>query len=196
MWTTAVFLTTLASPTAQAQELVIRWGEHDSVQYHLQSQISTPRGFRVYGAVNIDARLVALTSSMDTTCTSSPLGRGWALDCVIDEVSLQGAGFDGEEDKLAAILQEYEVALSKATIQIQVRSDGHFKAVDLEGPTKENKRKSYMHEQMRQIVRRTVSPLSIGTPKGGTDPGKKWKHRGIRTHRHDSRSAHLMKISL
>ena len=65
MWTTAALLATLATSSAQAQELALQWGKHDSTRYHLQSQISTPRGFRVYGAVNIDARLVALTSSMD-----------------------------------------------------------------------------------------------------------------------------------
>jgi hypothetical protein len=175
MWTTTALLATLS--TAQAQDLVYQWDDQTSVRYHLQSQISTPKGFRVYGEVNVDARVLGLTTAIDTTCASKTLGKGWMLECAIDEVSLAGLGFESEQANLDQVLGEFQALLSSSVIQIEVRQDGHIRSVDLEGPPKDSKRQSYMHEQMRQIIRRTVSPLSVQMPKKGKDPGKEWKYR-------------------
>jgi hypothetical protein len=177
MWTTAALLA--ISSTAQAQDLVYHWDEQTPVRYHLQSQISTPKGFRVYGVVNIDARLLGLMTSIDTTCASSPVGKGWKLDCAVDEISLAGVSFESEQENLDSILVEFQQLLTGSLIQIEIRADGHVRAVDIEGPPKATKRQSYMHEQMRQIIRRTVSPLSVQMPKKGKDPGKEWKYRGM-----------------
>ena len=129
----------------------------------------------MYGQTNIDARIVALNLSMDTTCSATALGRGWQLKCGVDDIALSGEAMAGEAEKLAQILTEFEDVISKASVQIQVRADGHIKSVDLEGPSKENRRYAYIHEQMRQFMRRAYSPLSVVLPKGGEDPGKDWK---------------------
>jgi hypothetical protein len=175
MWTTSLFL--LSFGTAGAQSLQVNWST--PARYQLQSQISTPRGFRVYGEENLDARLLGLRTSFELSCESSVLGRGWEVDCVIDEVGLVGSSIEGEEQSLSLILEEFQSLMQGAMIQIQIRGDGKIKAVDLEGPPKDTKRQAYMHEQMRQILRRTVSPLDMQTPKGGEDPGKKWKMKGM-----------------
>ena len=164
---------------AQASELPLKWGDVGAARYHLESAILTPRGFRVYGQTNIDARIVALNLSMDTTCAAAEQGRGWLLTCDVDEIGLSGEAMAGEAEKLAQILSEFETVLLEASVQIQMRSDGHIKAVDLEGPSKENRRYAYIHEQMRQFMRRAYSPLSVVLPKGGEDPGKEWKVRGM-----------------
>ena len=130
MSTTLSMLLLTGAP--QAQELPLNWTEVSPARYHLESAILTPRGFRVYGQTNIDARIVALNLSMDTSCAATALGRGWQLTCGVDDIGLSGEAMAGEAEKLAQILTEFEDVFLKAAVQIQVRSDGHIKAVDLE----------------------------------------------------------------
>ena len=76
------------------------------------------------------------------------------------------------------IRKQTESILKKAKVQISTRPDGHISLVDLEGVSTGLIRENDIVEVLRQLVRRSVSPLGMQTPKGGHDPGRKWRHKG------------------
>ncbi len=166
--------------TAQAGPLAWKWDAAEPTRYHLEALLSTPTGLSFYGERNIDARATRTGMAIDTSCTSEARRKGWTVICAIDSVALEGVAYSDEQADLNTILGEYAAAWSGATVELDVRSDGHIRSLDLEGLSKENNRAALIHEYSRQIMRRAFAPLCLQLPREGADPGDGgiWKHKG------------------
>lgn len=154
------------------------WAQPAGTKYHAEALVSTPRGFRYIGGTNIDARGLQVGVQADLTCSGTPDGKAFSVVCKIDSARLDGRAFDGEQDKLDAILKEYSGLLTGSRVEMRVRPDGQVSTFDLEGIDTTITRTRIAEEQMRQLMRKTLAPLSIQMPKKG-DASKPWKHKGM-----------------
>lgn len=168
----------LASLPALAGDLTVDWTAGPQT-FHLEALLGTPQGYRLYGTNNIDARVVVTGMVVELSCTGTPSARGTDVGCIIGSVDLGGTAFQGEEDKLEAILAEYDQKLVGARIDIDFGADGRVRTVDLEGLGKGQSRDAQIQEGLRQLFRRVISVFDWQLPKKGEDPGKIWKYSGL-----------------
>lgn len=166
----------LLSMEASASELTLRWDA--PVRYHSETLIVVPPGLRFFGLANQDARALQMAVVAESTCTPTLEGRTLDYNCVVDSIQLEGVAFNGEQDKLNAIFDEYEGLLTGARVEMVLKPDGQVVTVDLEGVSKDRERWNAAQEILRQVMRRVYSPLMVQSPKGGVDPGKPWKYKG------------------
>ena len=171
---------TSGAPTAQAQDLVYSWPEDETLHYRIQAYVSAPRVRRFYSQENLDARVAEFTMGMLLKCNVEPLdGKHRDMNCTVHRAQLGGAAADpSEQDKLLKIFVEYVDLLDDATIEIQMRGNGRFGTVDIEGIEKGTDREADVHETLRLIVSRALATMEIEMPKSGKDPGKPWRQKG------------------
>jgi len=162
---------------ASSAPLALRWDL--PVRYHAEASIQTPDGYRYIAWVNTEAVAKQSDISLDLSCTGQAAGRGWEVMCTIDDASLSGVAYTGDQADLDAIFQEHSARLMDATVQIQVTADGHLGTVDLEGIDKRDDRMAEIFEDLRQLVRHDLAPLDLSMPRGGEIPHKgAWRQKG------------------
>jgi hypothetical protein len=147
-------------------------------QYHLEGLVDTPRTFVHQGVDNLEARAIRHLLSADTTCSATPTGKKWSVDCVLQRVSIQGASLAGEEAALGMILADYERRLKGQTVHLKVHSDGRILALDIKGLEKTDKRSGVILSTLNLLMRRLFAPLDLQLPKKGVEQAKPWKQRG------------------
>ena len=166
----------LALP-AQAQDYAIQWPAGES-RYHVETLVAFPRGFTFYATRNTEGRVLQFGLVADLACTSSPHDRGAEVVCELDEVLMEGQPMKGDEEQVPVVMTEYATLLSEARVELEIAEDGRIRKFDLEGFPKGTQRENDIHETLRQVLRRSLSPLDVMAPRDGKDPGKSWKHRG------------------
>ncbi len=174
----ALLMTLSASAPAFASEagpLVSRWDQ--PLRYHLEAAVSTPNGVQLLAVENKDA--VARTHELlaEISCSGAAAGSGYDVTCELDKVLVGGQAFPGDEDELAAILDEYQELLQGKQLQLSVAADGRITLVDLEGIERVDERTGIIIEHLRQLMRRAVTPLDLGLPKKGALQDE-WKQKG------------------
>jgi len=174
---------TSGAPTAHAQqagELAYQWPEGETLHYRVQAYVFAPRVMRFYSQENLDARVAEFTMGILMKCVPGPLqGKYRAMDCDVHRAQLGGAAADpSEQQKLLNIFVEYVDLLDDATVEIEMRENGRFRTVDIEGIEKGTAREANVHETLRLIVSRALATMEVEMPKGGQDPGKPWRQKG------------------
>lgn len=163
----------LALP-AWAGELVPRWDA--PVRFHAEALLKTPNGYRYLGRQNVQASVRSHEIAVDLSCGPADAAR--QVLCTLDRVDLGGAAFTGDQEDLDAILVEYEALLLGQQLQVSVATDGRIVQVDLEGVSKQDDRMAEIHETLRQLLRRVLTPLDLGLPRKGDPKGGTWRQKG------------------
>tara|TARA_B100000575_G_scaffold107145_2_gene85326 strand:- start:179 stop:1057 length:879 start_codon:yes stop_codon:yes gene_type:complete len=157
-----------------------RWSPGESVAYHVESVVETPRGRRWYAEENDVARATKQMMLMDIRCSGVPAGKRTAVTCTMDTVEFRGVAVAGEEDTLAAIMSRDATRLQGRKLFIEMRADGRFSSIDLEpGPPLKTSRAARIQDGLLQMIQRALAPLDLQLPKDGVDKGKKWKRKGV-----------------
>ncbi len=177
-----LFLATALAQAAPASPadggLTFQWKPGETVSYLAEMAIDSPTVLWLYGRENAQARFFRIEMAARYDCSGGPKGKEVLLSCSIPEVRMGGTAVSTDQDQVPQILTEYQALLKSATLEIVLRPDGHIKLVDIEGMPQDLIRENDIHEMIRQLVRRSVSPLGMQTPKGGADPGRSWRHKG------------------
>jgi hypothetical protein len=93
-------------------------------------------------------------------------------------VEFSGKAWEGEQEKLDAILSEYVDMLQEATIVVDYTPTGRIKLVDVEGIPRESEREKLIQEYLRLLLQRAFAALEIELPKNGTVPAGPWRQKG------------------
>lgn len=173
----ALLIAALAS-TASAQDLKWNWVQSEPVQFHAEAFINTPVGAHFRAAANVDARALTVGMAADLSCKGEALKKGASVVCTIDDISLEGRSFAGEQPKLDQILASYDESMTGARIEMRIREDGHIQTLSLEGIETTISQSREALEHMRQLSRKLMAPLSISMPKDAIG-AKPWKHKGM-----------------
>ncbi len=176
----SLMLIAATAAPARAQDLVYQWPEDEVVHYRIQSYLYAPRVLRFYAQENLDARVAEFTMGLLVKCKQVGAERkNIYVDCDIHRAEMGGqASLGAEQEKLTRIFQNYVSVLADATIQLTLTPTGRIKMVDLEGVDKGTSREAMVHDDLRMIIRRSMSAIEVELPKDGVDPGKPWKQKG------------------
>lgn len=168
----------LAASSAEAGTLTVDWNKPQPVRYHAEMLISTPRGFRYLAQRNVDGRALQTAVAMDLSCTGAPLGKAWKVSCAIDSFAIEGRGDGDDQPRLDEVFADYNAVMKTGRIEMEIKADGSIRTIDLEGIDKGLNRQTDMVEQLRQVLRRTMAPLSVSMPKDA-EGAKPWKANGM-----------------
>lgn len=171
-------LLAVMSNLAVAGELQWQWVQDEPVKYHAESFINVPRGAMLRAEANLEARALTIAMAGDFSCTGRPQGKSTMLVCTIKAMDVKGKAFDGEQARLDKIFEDYSKSLVGAQVEMRVRADGHMATLDVEGIEASFAQGRDAQEHMRQLLRKTLAPLSIQMPKDATG-AKPWKHKGM-----------------
>lgn len=172
-------LLTLVAAPALAQSgppMLPNWSE--PVRYRAEVGISTPDGSRYLGRQNLDARAATHELVVEMSCSGQPAGKGWRVDCKLDEVLMGGVAYASDQAELEKIQAEYVEMLKGATVQLQIAKDGRISGLDLEGAERVDERMAIILEHQRLLLRRAFAPLDLGLPKKG-ERDSEWKQKGV-----------------
>ncbi|HCH66903.1 MAG TPA: hypothetical protein DFR83_29130 [Deltaproteobacteria bacterium] len=167
-----------AASLASAQPLKWNWNQAEPVTFHAEAFVNTPVGAHFKSAANVDARALAVGMATDISCVGTQGKKVHDVVCTIQEITLEGRAFKGEQEKLDAVLKSYDETMTGARIDMRVRADGHIQSLELAGIETDIAQSREALEHMRQLTRKIMAPLSIVMPKEG-NTAKPWKHRGM-----------------
>jgi hypothetical protein len=173
----ALLLVALANPAA-AEGLQWNWAQPAPTTFHAEAFINTPVGAHFRAASNVDARALTVELAADLSCTGEQLKKASNVVCTITDIAISGRSFAGEQPKLDTIFESYDKAMTGARIELRVRADGHIQSLSLEGIETTITQSREALEQMRQLTRKLLAPLSIAMP-GDAAGQKPWKHKGM-----------------
>jgi len=165
--------------TASAGELALSFPA-EPVRYHGELLVDSGEAIWMLGRNNLNARAKTITAAADFTCRGEESGRGWELDCVVDQIALEAVPFsEPERERVDAIMAEYVELMTFEHVQLSFGGDGHIRTVDVEGVDKNDERAREVHEMLRLLMRRMFVPFEQQVPRKGTaEVGQKWKHKG------------------
>lgn len=147
--------------------------------YHAETLITTPRGFRYLAAENLDARAAKLAMRADLQCTGAAQESGGLVDCSFHDLRIDGMAWKQEEQvALDKILDEWEVQLKAATVEMVFTTDGHLSKFDLKGREGTNQRESEIIEYQRLLLYRLFCLFELPIPEEEKDWTKGWKQKG------------------
>jgi len=137
----------------------------------LETEIIYPNSVWLYADRNKDVRTRNLRLQMVLDCTAGiPARNTGYLDCVIEDVSLAGTSYRSERGMLQVVLDEMDLKLTGATVDLAIRPSGRLRSVKLEpnhATWSDNRRTRYMEELMRLLVVRAVAPFDLILPAEG-----------------------------
>lgn len=165
----------LALGTALAGDLVLDWTQ--PLRYFSEVRVGLPNGYPFIGRT-VDGTARALELRAELSCAGRWSGEIQAVDCRPADLRLRMEGLSTDQREIAAIEAEYQAELAGALWQVQIGADGRFRTVDLEGVGKADDRQATIHENLRQIARRLLTPLELGMPRKGEAPKGRWKQAG------------------
>jgi hypothetical protein len=174
----ALLVLALGLDEAAAGPLTVDWNKAQPVRYHVEMLINTPRGFRYLATKNMDGRALQTGVATDLSCTGAPLGKGWKVICKVDTFAIEARGDGDDQPRLDVVMAEYTALMKDARVEMELKADGTIRVLDLEGVDKGIDRQTDIAEQLRQIMRRTMAPMSVSMPKDG-EGAKPWKHAGM-----------------
>ncbi len=174
------FLTATAVSWAKPPEgPSVTWAVGESRRYLFKADVITPNVLPMWAVRNVDGMVLGFRIDLLATCTGAyALGkRGTEVHCAIDDASVRGRPDPGTADKVPAVAEAWTTMLESATIQLDVMRDGRVRRVDLEGVSKQTVREQVIHQVMREMIVRAVSPLDITLPKQGSTADQRWTQR-------------------
>lgn len=161
---------------AQAQGMALDWKQ--PLRYRSEVQVLTPNGYLYKGRANVEARVTSHELAVDLECTGSPQGGSTAVVCTVAAIDLGARPYPGDEADTELVLEEYRQWLAASTWQVRFGPDGRVMDVDLEGIEKSDDRMSEIHETLRQLARRVLTPLDLSMPQKAVAAGASWKQKG------------------
>lgn len=166
--------------SAHAEPLAWAWQVGHPVRYHAELSRERDDGDWHLAMRNIEARARATNLALDTSCQAvQVLRKGWAMECVLDEVRISGTAMvEGEQERLSAIFDEHEDHLRGATAVFEMGITGRIKSFDIRAFEARTERESQVHDSLRMLLVPAFAQLELELPKGGDDNGKAWKQGG------------------
>lgn len=165
----------LALGSALAGDLALDWTQR--LRYFSDVRVGLPNGYPFIGRT-VDGTARGLELSAELECSGRWSGAIQAVNCSARELRLDLEALSTDEREIAIIEAEYQSELAGAVWQLQVGPDGRFRTVDLEGVGKADDRQATIHENLRQIARRLLTPLELAMPRRGEAPKGRWKQAG------------------
>lgn len=164
--------------TASAAQLTLTPAE-PTVRYYAELLVQ-PAGNAIFIASNNQEAIpFQHMLSAEFSCTTQPDGKGQRMICDVDRVNMQSeAARQTRQDAMNTIITEYTTLLESASVEVLFRKDGRIAMVDVEGVPQNNERGRFVHETLRQLMRRAFAPLDLQLPKRGeAQAGDGWKHK-------------------
>lgn len=160
--------------------LAWKWDQGQKRTFHIKSEIQLPRFIWLRAFNNLEVRGFGLKMQIVTTCEAAEqLGkRGWELNCLVDDLSLQAVAVRGDQGQLDRILAEWDERLTGEKLEVVLDNDGELRDVNYVDLTRRNRRDGENMEYWRQVLLRLFSPMDLELPKKGTDKGEgQWKEK-------------------
>lgn len=162
--------------SAQAGELVSNWTQ--PVRYHSEVMVSTPNGYLYQGRANVEARVITHELAVDLSCVGASATSSTEVVCTVESISMSARPYPTDEEDTLLVLEEYRQWFAGSTWQVRVAADGRVMDVDLEGVDKTDDRMAQIHETLRQLARRVLTPLDLSLPRKSAEVGDTWKQKG------------------
>jgi hypothetical protein len=151
----------------------LEWKWDSPRRFLLISDVNAPEYLLFQAEKNHQARVFKWRTNMVVSCVASPLGKkAAAVNCAIDDISLQAQSLPGDAQYLPEVLADLDSKLTGAVIQMEMKLDGRIRSVDLEGISKRHRRLGEIVETMRLVMARAVAVMDLQLPKKGDDGGK------------------------
>ena len=175
----SAFLSTLAllcSTSAQAVETDLSWDWEQSHRFYMAVEVHLPVKMWFNAERNTEVRAVAyqIRSIIDCEPGRRELKKVFEISCEIEDIALVAAAHPGDSGLMLPVLQEFDAALTGATLQLQVGENGRLRNVDLEDVRRANRRLSEQAENLRLILIRMVAGLDLHLPRPRTTEGDAW----------------------
>ncbi|MCB9681922.1 MAG: hypothetical protein H6733_10660 [Alphaproteobacteria bacterium] len=140
-----------------------RW---DGTRWFVQTQIGMPLPYTFYAELNHEFDAIALDLRMVMGCekTWRQGKKRYEVDCHIEDIALQGAGYHTVEAYGDEILTALQAKLAGADLQLIVADDGRIVDVGLEGLETGRDRERAIKEQARMILVRAISGFHMKLP--------------------------------
>lgn len=160
----------------------LRWTWDSPRRYYLEADVSYPEPLLLQEEENVEARMWAATTRVITTCAPNGKAGKKSIEvrCTIDDIAMAAAPYEGDADRLVAVLDSVEGMLKGAWVQLEFGFDGRVRSIDLEGLTSKNvnDRVRATQETMRLILARAFAGFDLELPENGTDGGAAWTQSG------------------
>ena len=158
-------------------------GQPNELRYFVNSQVKLAELMWFNADYNRQARVAEFVVRAVVKCTPEkaigPKKPRWDLKCEVEDVALEGAPISYEAGMLAPVLEEMDAKYSESWLQVPFKRDGTIVSVDLEGVDKRNRRIQQIHETLRLMMVRAISPLDLQFPNKGDDKGRgEWTQNG------------------
>lgn len=137
-------------------DMFARW---DGTRWFIATEVTMPWEVKLQAQVNHEFRTTQYQIRTIIACEKDwrRSRRRFEVDCTIEDFGMQATARDSDNpERVQQILDEIDVALSDAYLQLSVRDDGRVVGIDLEGPTKRNNREDNIHETLRLLMSRVV----------------------------------------
>ncbi len=163
-------LMSLSSPAMATNGLEWQWEVGEKRTYELAAHVLMPTVLTLESERNHQARLAEWFVEVVSTCEALEENkRGWRLRCDVHDLRLRGQGPVQDQDKLQAIIPEFDERMSRGWIQVSLSRNGRISDFDLEGLEKETPRLKRGHELARVFLYRAFTALDMQLPRKGDD---------------------------
>ncbi len=166
----------LALPANAEVDQDLTWDWEQAHRWYMAVDVHLPVKMWFNAERNTEVRAVAyqIRSIVDCKPGQRETGKVWEVECDIEDIALTAAAHPGDAGRMLPVLQEFDDALTGATLQLQVGKDGRLKDVDLEEVVSANRRLSERTENLRLILVRMVAGLDLRLPRHRTTSGDSW----------------------
>jgi hypothetical protein len=185
MWVGMWMAVTAVAQDEPAEEIVV-WGDlfarWDDTRWLVATEITTPLTFTLKKDENAEfATQEILVRSVIACSKDWKLGpKRYEVGCKLEDISLKAAVAErrvNEADvaRAQSVLDEIDVKLTGALLQLQVADDGRVTALSLDGIDTSTSRERTIQETMRQILSRQVVGFNLKLRKYNQLNEGKWQ---------------------
>jgi len=154
------------------------WDWKNSVQYELETMVSTPVAEQWFGFKVGEAHVVEYVTHMATTCSGTMDSKRWRVLCSIDSLEMKGQAIPEDTEKLQPIIDAQVAFMLGKTIALTVAEDGRIRKLEFADVDTVDGRAGTVIENLRQMFSRMFAPFDFQMPKDGIDKGKPWRQKG------------------
>lgn len=159
-------------PAVVAQTAVMTWDFSQPLRFGLKTDVLLPEMIWLASGYNKQARVREFSLGLVADCVPLDIKRNRVeVSCTLERVGIQAMSLPQEKGLLEPILGEIDARLTNAIVQLQIKSDGSLRNVDLDGLARRNQRFGRINENLRLVLTRAFAGLDLPLPKSTVDGG-------------------------
>ncbi|MEN0065075.1 MAG: hypothetical protein AAGA48_23230 [Myxococcota bacterium] len=157
---------------AMAETALMTWDYAQPLRFGMQTDVVLPEMLWFASGYNKQARVREFSLGLVTECKLQTMTRKRSeIACVLTDVGIKAMSLPQEKGLLEPILGELDARLTGITVQLQIRSDGSLKNIDIDGLDRRNRRFGRINENMRLVLTRVFAGLDLPLPKQSAESG-------------------------